>query len=358
MQGRSRSPMPVVAGVVAVLLFIAGCSDSSTTAQPPPALPPLAERPVLGAAPFPLNPGPAESAAFGDAVAVVNPAWHADRGDESGQPALGAWSPDGTWRELPEPEPVAARRLLSTEQGLLLLGRDGRRLQLQYLGLTDAEWTELDIPDIEVTEETEFWEAVSGEIAVMGTSSGWLVADDDGQVQLFEFDSPSNRRLCVVDGRLLELRYRTTVDPLGKDATTATPEELSVLDPDDAEPRWERRADAPEDLEVTGPAITCGPEGPVLLTAQGEVSYDAATDEWTTRPVPAPGMADAMPDLSYHGILDDGTTYAIDPDGAVFTRTTGGEWSDTGIRGNQLVTTPSQAYVVGPDDIVTVRPRP
>ncbi len=98
----------------------------------------------------------------------------------------------------------------------------------------------------------------------------------------------------------------------------------------------------------------CGPDGPVLLTAEGEVSYDDATDEWTTRPVPAPGVAEATPDLSYQGILADGTTYAIDPGGEVFRRTTSGEWSNTGIRGNQLVTTPTHAYVVGPDDVVTV----
>jgi hypothetical protein len=92
-------------------------------------------------------------------------------GDDSSEPAVAAWSSDGSWRELPEPEPVGIRRLLSTEKGVLLLGRDGRRLQLQYLGLTDAEWTELDFPDMEVTEETEFWEATSGEVAVMGTSA-------------------------------------------------------------------------------------------------------------------------------------------------------------------------------------------
>jgi hypothetical protein len=348
MQGRSRSVLPALAGVV-VLVAVPGCTDAT-----PAALPPLAERPVLDAAPFLLNPGPAESAAFGDAVAVVNPAWNADRGDDSGEPAVAAWSPDGTWRELPEPEPVAGRRLLSTEKGLLLLGRDGRRLQLQYLGLTDAEWTELDIPDMEVTEETEFWEAVSGGVAVMGTTSGWLVADDDGEVQLFEFDSPSNRRLCVIEGRLLELRFTTTMDRPGGSTTTATPGSLSVLDPNDAEPSWERRAGAPEGVEVAGPAITCGPDGPVLLTAGGEVSYDDATDEWTTRPTQAPGVAEAMPYLSYHGILADGTTYAIDPDGEVFQRTASGEWSNTGIRGNQLVTTPTHAYVAGPDDIVTV----
>lgn len=349
MQSRSRSLPHAFPAVGVALLLLAGCSDSA-----PEALPALAERPVLDAAPFPLNPGPAESAAFGDAVAVVNPAWSADRGDESGQPAVAAWSPDGTWRELPEPEPVAVRRLLSTEKGLLLLGRDGRRLQLQYLGLTDAEWTELDIPDMEVTEETEFWEATSGEVAVMGTTIGWLVADDDGEVQLFEFDLPSNRRLCVVDGRLLELRYTTTMDQPDGSTATATPGPLSVLDPNDDEPSWERRADAPEGVEVMGTAITCGPDGPVLLTAEGEVSYDDATGEWTTRPTRAAGVAEVTPHLSYHGILADGATYAIDPGGDVFRRTTSGEWSNTGIRGNQLVTTPTHAYVVGPDDIVTV----
>lgn len=349
MLGRSRSVLPVMAGVVAVLASVPGCTDAS-----PVALPPLTERPVLEAAPFPLNPGAAESAAFGDAVAVVNPAWGADRGDDSSEPAVAAWSSDGSWRELPEPEPVGIRRLLSTEQGLLLLGRDGRRLQLQYLGLTDAEWTELDIPDMEVTEETEFWEAVSGEVAVMGTTSGWLVADDDGEVQLFEFDSPSSRQLCVVDGRLLELRFTTTMDRPGGSTATATPGQLSVLDPNDAEPSWERRADAPEGVEVAGPAITCGPDGPVLLAADSEVSYDAATDGWTTRAAPAPGLDAATLQLSYHGVLADGTTYAIDPNGQVFQRTASGEWSATSIRGNQLVTTPTQAFVVGPDDIVTV----
>jgi hypothetical protein len=347
MQGRFRSVWPALAGVV--VLVVPSCTDAS-----PEVLPPLAERPVLQAAPFPLNPGPAESAAFGDSVAVVNPAWNADSGDDSGQPAVAAWSSDGTWRELPEPEPVAARRLLSTENGLLLFGRDGRRLQLQYLGLTDAEWTELDIPDMEVAEETEFWEATAGEVAVMGTTSGWLVADDNGEVQLFEFDSPSNRRLCVVDGRLLELRFTIAMDRPAGSTATAKPGQLSVLDPNDDEPSWERRADAPEGAEVTGRAITCGPDGPVMLTAEGEVSYDDATDEWTTRPLQAPGVAEAMPDLSYHGILADGTTYAIDPGGDVFKRTTSGEWSNTGIRGNQLVTTPTQAYVAGPDEIVTV----
>ena len=330
MQGRFRSVWPALAGVV-VLVVVPGCTDAS-----PEALPPLAERPVLEAAPFPLNPGPAESAAFGDAVAVVNPAWNADRSDDSGQPAVAAWSFDGTWRELPEPEPVATRRLLSTEEGLLLLGVDGRRLQLQYLGLTDAEWTELDIPDMEFTEETEFWEAVSGDVAVMGTTNGWLVADGDGEVQLF--DAPPSRRMCVVDGRLI----------------TAAPRRLSELDPSDSDPRWERRADIPEGVAIDGAAITCGPNGPVLLTAAGEISYDAAPDEWTTRPAQAPGIDAAMLALNYHGILADGTTYAIDPDGKVFKRTTSSEWSDTGIRGDQLVTTPTQAYVVGPDDIVAV----
>ena len=349
MEGRSRSVIPAIACVMAVLVMVPSCTDAS-----PEVLPPLAERPVLEAAPFPLNPGAAESAAFGDAVAVVNPAWNADSGDDSKLPAVAAWSSDGTWRELPEPEPVAGRRLLSTDQGLMLLGVDGRRLQLQYLGLTDAEWTELDIPDVEFTTETEFWEAVSGDLAVMGVSSGWLVADDDGEVQLFEFDSPSNRQVCVVDGRLLELRYTTTVDPVGKAATTTKPGQLSELDPNDSDPSWERRADTPQDVEVTGTAITCGPDGPVLLTADGEVSYDAATDEWTTQPAQAPGIVAAMLALSDLGILADGTTYAIDPGGEVFRRTTASEWSDTGIRGNQLVTTPTRAFAVGPDVIVTV----
>lgn len=349
MQGRSRSVRQGSAAVAVVLLLVAGCSDSS-----PQALPPLAERPVLDAAPFPLNPGSPESAAFGDAVAVVNPAWGADRGDDSDLPAVAAWSSDGTWRGLPEPEPVAGRRLLSTDKGLMLLGVDGRRLQLQYLGLTDSEWTELDIPDMEFTTETEFWEAASGDVAVMGTTGGWLVADNDGEVQLFEFDSPSNRRLCVVDGRLLELRYSTTEDPSGTGASVTKPGRLSELDPNDTDPSWERRADTPEGVAVTGTAITCGPNGPVLLTGDGEVSYDAATDEWTSRPAQAPGIVAEMLALNYHGILADGTTYAIDPGGEVFRRTTASEWSDTGISGNQLVTTPTQAYVVGPDDIVAV----
>ncbi len=92
----------------------------------------------------------------------------------------------------------------------------------------------------------------------------------------------------------------------------------------------------------------------MLLTAEGEVSYDAATDEWTTRPAQAPGIVAAMLALSDHGILADGTTYARDPGGEVFKRTTRSEWSDTGIRGNQLVTTPTQAFAVGPDDIVAI----
>ncbi len=139
-----------------------------------------------------------------------------------------------------------------------------------------------------------------------------------------------------------------------KTSTTASDALLELLLWALDHPSWERRADTPQDVEVTGTAITCGADGPVLLTAGGEVSYNAATDEWTSRPAQAPGIVAAMLALNYHGILADGTSYAIDPGGEVFRRTTASEWSDTGIRGNQLVTTPTRAFAVGPDVIVTV----
>lgn len=339
----------LVIGLFVAVSLLVGCTDSSRAT-----LPPLEERPGSATAPFALNPGAAESAAFGDAVAVVNPAWFAGRGDISGLPAVATMSADGTWRELPRPDPVGTRRMLSTDDGLFLLGVDGRRLQLQFLGLDDAEWSELDIPDMEFHEDTEFGEDASADrFAVMGTSNGHLIADETGDVRLEPFEENTSRRVCVVGDQLIEVRTRTDIDPRLREGSTTTLNETWALDLTDGDSEWSRRA-TPPSVNIVGTALTCGTDGPIALGVDTEVAYDAGADQWAVRQVELPPSVNNFMNLLRHGVRDDGTLFVNEPSGVVYRRTPDGVWSDTGVTANELVVTPFTAFAVGPDNITPV----
>ena len=116
--------------------------------------------------------------------------------------------------------------------------------------------------------------------------------------------------------------------------------------------RGRQTSQPPQSLEATLADRFGHPEGAPYgafrLLGETESSLEIEEKSWL--------IADPV-HLRFHQerlILADGTSYAIDPGGEVFRRTTASEWSDTGIRGNQLVTTPTRAFAVGPDVIVTV----
>lgn len=337
------------AAVVALAVLAAACGDSS-----PAPLPPLADRPGSSDQPFALGPGAAESAAFGDSVAVVNPSWGTHLGVTADGPAVAAMSPDGTWRELPEPEPVGPRRLLSTDQGLLLLGKEDGRLRLQHLGPLDAEWHEVDLPRLDFNDETEFWEEhAAGDVAVMGTTMGWLVTDRRGEVELLEFDDDwGGGMVCVIDDDLIELRTRVTPGTEYSDDREALLGSLRRLDR--AGQGWSALADPPSGIDVDRVQMACGPDGPIVLTGESELRYDTGTDEWSSRPVTLPPSIDELSSFTADGVLDDGTVFVLDPNGQIRRRSPDGNWTDAAVRGNGLVTTNTAAYAVGPDTITPV----
>jgi hypothetical protein len=331
--------------VVCAVVLAAACTQRTTETLPPLATRASQERSPLGDAH-----GDVISSMFGDAVAVVNGAWGPkDSGRSENVVATAAFGPDDRWRELPTPDLVAGPRLLGTDEAVMMLGVDGRRLQLQALGRRDAEWLELDIPDAEFTTETEFFAVAAGsEYAVFGVSSHLLAVAPDGTVRLAEHGGWSERRdHCVVGNQLVELRTRheDRGDGIG---SAAEPAGVVTLDLDDPDRGWTGPGAVPF-VGMLGRFVVCGPSGPIVLGRGEELSYDVTRARWERREVDPPsslGPLSGRPPNNGSTVLDDGTVVAVDAaTDHVLRRDPDGNWSDTGELAEAVAGSRAHAYL-------------
>lgn len=344
-----------LAATIAATVLVSACSgavgsgaSSGERIDDPDALPQAGALPIAAAA--------------GDTLVMVSNPMGADARDRS---AAAARDGDGVWHTAP-PAPLAGSRALgSTGDSVVLLGADeeGDTMSAHRWSPGDDDWHRIDwadAPSVGVDVGVVLVGSAAGR-SVFATHGGMIVVGEEGAVEDIpdtDVRGDRTRRIagrCVSDGRIWEasspLDVAAPVPGLFTHAWTNGPVVLRTYSMEGG--TWSGAPLPPGGIAEVAPAMSCLPDGPVVLTDHAEHTYDADTEQWRTVPLERPLPVGRGGQVALGGGTDvawaqDGSASFVDPlSGTVLRRTATGNWAPT-------ATNAAGVVAVG-DDVVGFR---